>query len=169
MAETTTAAPEATMPAFIRAGMDFFTGKTVLKTTFDETAKALEAANARIAELEKIDTKALGERILKLEYEGQAKDATIKDRDTEITRLSENFKSAARQAQEQLARAGAATPPVVEAPKHPSGEKPAAEQFVEKFNAKVSGGMKKSDALAACVREFPALHVEFIKSGNKLS
>jgi predicted nuclease with TOPRIM domain len=171
MAENATASNEATMPAFIRAGMDFFTGKTVLKATYDTLAERYTAAENRIKELEAaaIDPKPLNDRITALENDVKTRDETIKTQKGEIARLESEFKSAARQAQEQITRAGANAPVTTDAPKNQEGAKDEAVQFVEKVAAKVTGGLSKSNAIAACVREFPALHIAFIKSGKTLS
>lgn len=157
MAEATDAN---TMPAFIRVGMDFFTGKTVLKTSYDEKVSALDIANARIKELEAsvVDPAPLNERISTLEGEAATKDASIKAKDLEITELRAQYESASKQAQQQLAKIGAAPPVATDAPKNPAGEK----TFVQLVGDKVAAGMKKADAVIACVREFPQAHQEAI-------
>ena len=148
-------------------------GKLVSVDQLNAATESLRLANERIAALESaaasaIDPKPLNDRISALEKDIEAKDATIATQKGEISRLEAEYKSGARQAQEQIQRAGASTPVVTDAPKA-GGEKDEADQFIERVNSRVLKGETKASAIASTVREFPTLHIAFVKSGKKLS
>lgn len=151
-------ANEISMPAFMRAGLDFFSGKTVLKATLDDALSRLATAEARIKELEAaaIDPKPLNERIAALEGDVKAKEATIKA-------LEENAQTAARQAQQMISQAGAQTPANVS---NKDDSMPKANDFREKFRAKVKSGTPRGTALAECMKEFPNEYAEAKRSGG---
>lgn len=170
MAETSTVS-ETNLPAFIRAGMDFFSGNTVSKSSFDAVIKERDEARGLIVTLEGANKKLASDyatasgRVVALEKTVADSESTFKTLRAQIETLDANYKTAARQAQEQIARAGASTPPNTETPKNPEQKDPAL-AFVDRVAAKVAGGMKKGEAVAACVREFPTEHLAWLKSGN---
>lgn len=164
-------AAEISMPAFMRAGLDFFSGKTVLKSSLDEVAAKLATAEARVKELEgaQVDAKALSEKLATVEADAKAKGETIAAQAKQISDLEANYQTAARQAQQQIAAVGAQAPVVAEAPKNQEGEKTEADQFIAGYKALVSTGKTPTAALSEMARTKSALHVAFIKSGKTLS
>jgi hypothetical protein len=161
------AAQETNLPGFIRVGMDFFSGKTVLASTLAEANENLRAAQARIKELEAsaVDPKPMSDRIVALEKDVQARDETIKAHLATIDALKASYETAARQAQQQVAQAGAQKPVSTPAPANPAPEA-GAKDFPALVAEKVKSGMKKADAVIACVREFKAEHAAWLTSGK---
>jgi hypothetical protein len=161
------ATQETSLPGFIRAGMDFFTGKTVLKSTLDDANALLASARDRIKELEPQagEVPALKGKISTLEADVKTRDETIKAHLATIDTLKANYETAARQAQQQIAQAGAQKPANTPAPLNPAPEA-GAKDFPALVAEKVKAGMKKADAVIACVREFKAEHAAWLASGK---
>jgi hypothetical protein len=161
MAENATA--ETSMPSFMRAGMDFFTGKTVLTSTLADANQKLADAQARIAELEKIDIKALSDQIATLQGENKTHLATIKAKEDALVALEANFQTASRQSQQQVTKVGASAPVVVATVKDDSKK-----GFAELVAAKVATGTSKATSVSLCVKEFPAEYAEWRKNPTPL-
>lgn len=136
--------------------MDFFTGKTVLKTTFEEKVSALERAETRIKEFEAsaVDPVPLNERITALEKE-------VKGHLQTITTLTENYQTAARQAQDQITKAGAKAP--VALPNADDSRGAPTTTFSDRVSKKVAAGKGKATAIAECIKEFPTEYAEWLK------
>lgn len=157
MAENATASAEPTMPAFVRAGMDFFSGKTVLKTTLDEANRLREVAEGRVKELEAaaIDPAKLST----LEEAVKAKDAEIASLKGKLSTLEASYQTAAQQAREQINKAGAEKPVVTDQTKPNDGKV----TFSDRVAAKVAAGKGKASAIAECIKEFPTEYSEWLK------
>lgn len=145
-------------------------GKLVSVDDLNAATESLRLANERIKTLEAsvIDPKPLNDRIAALEKDVEAKDKEVTRLSGEVSRLEGEYKTAARQAQEQIARAGATAAVVTEAPKATEGAKDEATQFIEAYSGLVAKGSKPSAAISEIARTNPNLHIAFIKSGKQL-
>lgn len=139
-------------------------GKLVSVDDLNAAKEQLTAANKRIGELEAaaIDPKPLNDRISALEGEVTAKDGEIAAQKATIKTLEENYQTAARQAQQQIAKAGVQAPVSGEAPKVQEGEK----DFAAIVSELVTAGKTKTEAITACIALHPAKYAEAKKTGN---
>lgn len=131
-------ASETKLPDFIRAGMDYFTGKTVSKTEFDavngKLTVALEKLTKAESDLTSATTRATTAEARVKEVEGQ-----LAAKETELATLkSENtkFKETATTTEQQAARiAAAAGLPANNAPAtDANGEAKTEAQLMDEFS-----------------------------------
>lgn len=154
------------LPEFLEKAQAKWEGKLVAVEKLTEATTALESANARIAELEKASesAEATGNQVRLLLDQVKTKDAELLKAQETISALEASITSAARQAQQQIAAAGAQKPVVTDAPKNP--ENGGVHPFVAHVRAKVKEGSTLGAAVGHCANKFKDDHKAWLAAGQ---
>lgn len=163
----------ASLPDFIKTGMDFFKGNTVAKHLLDTAQSRITTLEQELTQARadlstaRASIKTEGDQVKDLQSQLTTKAEEIKNlqgqittKDQEISTLKGNAKTGARQAADILSKTGI-DPVSTEAPKSTELTK----GFAELVKEQMTAGKTKAAAVQYVIAEFPDQYAEWKEAG----